>query len=631
MKKTAKIILAVCCTALVLFLLLPFLETQAPQKAGQTNAQANAEPQIFTSNPLTELVGRIARFFGARGKSSAQDAPQQLTSGQADEMFGQPQENALYASANASENKASSQTVTSEGGAYIDAYLQNEEGEWVLIHQQTPDGATRGMHEINAKDNAYDRYITQERQARFTPVMRIRAKQEVPNSRLARMFNPIKRFFGFGEDAAPAGALQAGEDAGRFAAGKPSSNLDKYREKSSTLPNMRPVNWEQFANNPFAALVPGGAEAAEQLLNLLNPAAEIDNTAEWLADMKYPKNGSPEQQEEKENFRKQWRKEKREQAFREMQELMVRSNAGKEPVNVLEATFSCGDGSVSKNTCGIGSDNGQPEQPDIAGIKELSKAQFFEQTSKHLPPAGITVVINSTELPVADPDVLSELGKPQQQAGEFYYFMQEQCQDNCYWVATGADKMSDLAQTIEAVGLTLKGDPLNRYEQYAQAYLAEQKQRGASEEQLQELQSFLENNKTHYVAYPQGDLDQISHDTMDLFKHKARPEDGAVPFFTHVQNAYDFYQRTNHQYPLFYGQGSAVDGDKPLEERAEALTGELSQFVNNVTQIRQKIDTGAAQEGTRAQVQPAVQQIQEQLKRDMDTFNRTNDLGKTQK
>lgn len=66
MKKTiGKIVLVFTCVAVIVFLLLPFLETTSPAPA---NAQASASaqkatPQIFTSNPLTALVQRMARLL----------------------------------------------------------------------------------------------------------------------------------------------------------------------------------------------------------------------------------------------------------------------------------------------------------------------------------------------------------------------------------------------------------------------------------------------------------------------------------------------------------------------------------------------------------------------------------------
>ncbi|MDD6153006.1 MAG: hypothetical protein PUC11_03550, partial [Elusimicrobia bacterium] len=99
MKKSVKIALIVCCAVFFLFLLLPFLETSAPKTATK-NETAKAEPQIFTSNPLTELVGRIARFFRTRQNAEEkQKIAEQMTAEQANELFGEPQGDTMYASA----------------------------------------------------------------------------------------------------------------------------------------------------------------------------------------------------------------------------------------------------------------------------------------------------------------------------------------------------------------------------------------------------------------------------------------------------------------------------------------------------------------------------------------------------
>lgn len=130
MKKTAgKIILIVCCAAVIAFLLLPFLETTAPDKTA--GAGKKATPQIFTSNPLTDLVNRIARFFGA--SRGAQQPPQTLTARQAAEQFGSPEGGETYADARAAGNYISTEETPDAGRRYNygDASLQNEEGDWV--------------------------------------------------------------------------------------------------------------------------------------------------------------------------------------------------------------------------------------------------------------------------------------------------------------------------------------------------------------------------------------------------------------------------------------------------------------------------------------------------------------------
>ena len=637
MKKPFKIALIVCCAAFFLFLLLPFLETPAPKTAAK-NETAKAEPQIFTSNPLTELVGRIARFFRTRQNAEEkQKIAEQMTAEQANELFGEPQGDTMYASAQ-SAGAGTGVFSGGDGAAYADAYLQTEEGDWVLIRQTSPEGSTRGMHEINAKDNAYDRFVTQERQARFTPVMRLPAvKEEVPDSRLARVFNPIKRLFGFGEKPAAQGAIQGTGDDDRLASARTSSSagIGKNTEKSSTLPKSRPVDWDGFRNNPFASLVPGSAEAAEAFLNLINPTRAIAESAEWLANIKYPDPNSPEHEQAKKELRNQ----AIQKFSQDMNEIMKQQTGDQGPVNVFKDAadpLSCGDGSVPKNTCSI---PGQEDAgPNIATIKTHSDIKFFEQTGLHLPPAGITVVLNATDMPILDESIPQEDlesiidDEAKLQTLEFYQFMRKECTDNCYWVATGTDNSSELAKTVEAVGLTLKGDPLQRYDQYARDYIEEKRQEGAlSEEELQALEKRLTENKTPYTAYSMENMNQLFQNTKDLIDQRAKPEDGTMPFFSHVENAYDFQQRSGQQFPILYGRGSAVNGNEDLEQRADSFTQELAQYVNNAKEILHNIKKEHSQEGAQELAKPKIQQMQEQFKRDMQNFSKNNDLGTYQK
>ncbi len=637
MKKTAKIVLIVCSIALVLFLLLPFLETSSPKTSSAADTEtAKAQPQIFTSNPLTELVGRIARFFRTRQNAEEKAGAQE------NERFKTPQEGEFYASAkNAASATPSSVEFSGDTAAYDNAYLQNEEGDWVLIRQTSPAGSTRGMHEINVKDNAYDRYVAQERQARFTPVMRQpAAKEEVPDSRMARIFNPIKRLFGASETPSRSGTLGAdGSDSLASARRSSSSGLDKNKEKSAQTFKTRSAGWDGFDNNPFSTLTPGSAEAAQTLANLLDPTYEIDRTAEWLADLRYPNaKEDPRAEEAKQNFLEQLKQQKANQTAREMQELLVRRNGGQGPVNVLQFTLGCGDGSVSKQSCSFSDDADQTPQPDFTAMQKNYGQRFFEQTGHPLPPGGITVILNSSELPIllsegydTPEEALEDIEESKQKAAELYLFMQDNCQDNCYWVATGADQNSDLANTIKGVGLTFKGDPFNRYPQYVQDFLNVQRQSGKSEEEIQAIAQQLEENRPHYVAYPQQDIHRLAHNSKDLMKQHGPLEEATVPFFTHVQNAYDFFQRTNYPHPILYGNGSAVNGDKSLDERASDLTDELIQYVNDAQEIRQKAKGEMTEEGAKTMAAPAVKQIQERLKNDLERFTQTNDVGTYQK
>lgn len=643
MKKTAKILLLVCCAALFLFLLLPFLETQAPSKAGRPDTQAKAEPQIFTSNPLTELVGRIARFFGGKKSAGAAAQPSQtLTAEQVSQTFGEPQSDALYASAQPVSGAQTAGTVSSDAAAYANAYFKNEEGEWVLIQQTAPEGASRGMHEVNVKDNAYDRYVHQERQARFTPVIRTPQTKEVPDSKLARVFNPIKRLFGFGEDSAAAPRHNGNEN---FATGKlvSSSGLDRNKEKTSTLPKTRPIDWNGFGINPVSSLKPGGTEATKELANIILPDAELKNTAEWLADLKYPNaDNDPQIQQEKQNFIDGWIAEKDQQVNEKFAKILEEKAQKDNQNNILSE--------IIKNTCEakISSVPAPADrcitnktQDPVQEYKEQNAQSFYEKTALRLPPAGITVVLHKTDQEIPTEQSIAaeyteigeeppQLSPEQRQALDMYHYMQEHCEGNCYWVATGEGPAQEIQQTVEAAGLVMKGDPLNRHQQYIDGFINEQRKNGLSEEQLQELRQQLESNQTPYTAYTQEDLQQLHQQTLDLLSDRAQPEDASVPFFTQAGSAYQYYNDTGKKHPMFYGEGSATKAGS-LQERSAALTDEMADFVNSWKPIIREIKQEAAQEGVTELSAPKIQEILERTKQDIKNFDAGNDLGRTQK
>ena len=90
-KRIGKIVLISLVSIVLLFLLLPFMApgTEAPQGTKKAN------PQIFTSNPLTALVNRIAAVF--QGKQKRLERKAALAQAQADAANAKLNE--LYASA----------------------------------------------------------------------------------------------------------------------------------------------------------------------------------------------------------------------------------------------------------------------------------------------------------------------------------------------------------------------------------------------------------------------------------------------------------------------------------------------------------------------------------------------------
>ena len=647
MKKSIKITLIVCGALFVLFLLLPFLVPSSPKIASQ-NGSAKAEPQIFTSNPLTELVSRIARFFRKSQNSERLQTPaNRMTAGQADEIFGKPQGDTLYASAKNADGSSNTGTFSGDGAAYADAYLQTEEGDWVLIRQTAPEGSTRGMHEINVKDNAYNRLVAQERHARFTPVMRQPGvTEEVPDSRLARLFNPIKRLFGFGETPVAKGALQGTGDSYLASARTSSSaGIGKNTEKSSNLSKPLPIDWDGFRNNPFSSLKPGSTEATKRFADMIMPDAELKNMAEWLADIKYPNaDNDPQAQQEKQDFIRQWMQEKYQQV-NEQSGVMLEEKAQEEINTLSDIIMSCENkiSSVPATSCGVqpGTEELAAPTPEPEPIEEYKKSNaehFYEKTQLHLPPAGITVVLHKTdqELPTEESLMAADieegyepqtLSPEQRQALNMYHYMQEHCEGNCYWVATGKGPAQEMKQTVEAAGLVMKGDPLNRHEQYVEAFLAEQRSQGKTEEELQEMKEAL---NTPYTAYTQEDLQNLHRQTLDLLLDRAKPEDASVPFFTQSGSALQYYNETGRKHPMFYGEGNSTNGAS-LQQRSEALTDEVADFVNAWRPIIQEIKQEAAQEGVTDLSAPKIQEILKRTRQDIKNFNKNNDLGTYQK
>ena len=60
-KSAGKLIVVILSLAILFFLLLPFLDNSAPA-SGEANGK-KASPQIFTSNPLSDLVQKVYNLF----------------------------------------------------------------------------------------------------------------------------------------------------------------------------------------------------------------------------------------------------------------------------------------------------------------------------------------------------------------------------------------------------------------------------------------------------------------------------------------------------------------------------------------------------------------------------------------
>lgn len=546
---------------LVLFLLLPFLETTAPNTATDATQAKKASPQIFTSNPLTDLVNRIARFFGKKNKTSAPtDADnRRLTAQQADHLFGVSQEeNAVYASQHEATTQTGSYTTPEQ---YEQALFQTADGAWVLVHQKSPEGAAHGMHEINTRDNAYDTYIKQERMARFTPTAVAPKQESLPDSRLARLFRPIKKFFGWDDStAARTGTIGVNGSKEGFVLASSERLGKNAKRKGSKFSRGLEVDAQPISLDGLPVV-----EAQEQkekgysgrdtdgtitMLNWLMPAQSIRNVAELEATTKFGNPTDPDEKKAKEEYAE---KVKRDMLNKILYQPIKDAAGGKKPEELIEQTWSCEVKSLlQRDTCSFSSENSDTsipawlknQQPTIEegsfseeDMKEAKRnsARYFKENTAGIKTGGIdmpdnikmTVVLGQ----VIEKDLLTK-SVPEEEEGEDFpknredltseqkkeidkkatilmqnYFLKKCQNTECFWVANKYQTTDpNLKHGIETANLQFHGDPSHLFEK---AYSDLRDKYWSSEEMKEDMKKIVKEN------HPQ-EKDHIEDAIVDL-------------------------------------------------------------------------------------------------------------------
>lgn len=531
---------------LVLFLLLPFLETTAPNTATDATQAKKASPQIFTSNPLTDLVNRIARFFGKKNKTAAPTVAdnRRLTAQQADHLFGVSQEeNAVYASQHEATTQTGSYTTPEQ---YEQALFQTTDGAWVLVHQKSPEGAALGMHEINTRDNAYDTYIKQERMARFTPTAVAPKQESLPDSRLARLFRPIKKFFGWDDStAARTGTIGVNGSKEGFVLAS-SERLGKNgKRKGSKFSRGLEVDAQPISLDGLPV-----AEAQEQkekgysgrdtdgtitMLNWLMSTQSVRNVAKLEATTKFGNPTDPDEKKAKEEYAK---KVEADMLNEILYQPIKEAAGGKEPEELIGDTMTCKPKSLIHNFCEF-SDGPKlpysvkqtketlPDGDEAFSDGDLEKAKqaaanLFKNKTQNMKAGGIdmpsnvklTVVLGEVvkkdtplenakyfSLPEEEknlPDGLEDLTEEQTEylGKKANLFIQnhflKKCEDTtCFWVANSLQNHKGLQNGIEAANFNFHGDPSGLYTPAYNELLS-----SLADKKLEEdLSLFFENDK----------------------------------------------------------------------------------------------------------------------------------------
>ncbi|MBR4355663.1 MAG: hypothetical protein IKP96_03740 [Elusimicrobiaceae bacterium] len=618
MKKWSKVLLLIGCFALFLFLILPFLE---PPTAESGSQPTKAVPQIFTSNPLTKIAARLARLFNRPGKNKTINPARNIQTASAVEpskvrFTTQP---STATDAPEAEGPEVTSDPDEENARF---FLPQQEEKWVLVRQRNPDTAQAGMHEINIQDNAYDRYIKQERAARVTPAARLQRPTEVPDSKLARLFNPIKQFFGFGNGTpAQTGALAAAS----------ATSSDKFSHNGNKQAR-------QFSQGQPAALSPKDVRSrgtvynhTERLIDLINPTRAIKEAADLIA-------GSIQDPDAKENTRQARQNEYQDRITNALQERLTRLSAGAEPQDQLPQTANCdivkGILTETEGLCF------PPDPDEIEKLRQENRTLFQERTHFALPPTQLMPILSVTDThSIAS---LEHYPGEQEDAPQDYYtkemyrFMLEQndCPANtCFWVANAQQQEDKIKNTFTAAGVDFQGDPLQKYEQlktdFVNAQLAAHP--NATNEEKQKIRQGAQQALPPYLLYNAEDFATLIQQTQEQTNGTAQ----AAIYLADATDAKAFADKYGYDIPFFYGkQGHPVlteSNESMLPERSRILINDLADHIVFMQGLTDEIRQDASRQAVQNTAAPAIQQIQEQLKAELELFNQNNSIGQTHK
>ena len=617
MKKLVKYLGITVCVALFIFLMLPFLEPPT-----LNNDKANTEkseqliPQIFTSNPLTDIVKRIARFFGKKeaGNQSKNSLMVDRAGVALDARHAAlpEDERNLLISAAAGANVIPADINAEDPTSY---QVQDEEGGWVLVRQRMPEAAQLGMHEISVKDDAYERYVKQERADRFTPTIVKKRQQAVPDSKLARLFKPIKQFFGFDNDATAANHPQGSTTDNKFAnyslatdTGRTSrlgknNNTPTRKAPKALEADLQPKDFQSVKKTGSSADIDAAGAALQQELDMLS----VVNSAANLVANSTPSSGNSQQdQQQREQVRQdKWNEYTDLWKAAKEKDLMNRSG-GQAAVDSLPAKETGCDvhkGLLEPVTEGFCSG----EMKTAAELAEANRAHFLEQLAldaavsagEHpdqtapdyskrdkalsqaplIPILGVADASSYDQIEIDQKDI--DERSPQWATKMLYLYMLEQnnCSDNsCFWVANSPQPNpdpsvrraeSELPETVEAAGFAFQGDPLNLYPQIKQQWMNEQMAAydeynrdnpEATPEDRQQFEKDLQQAAPPYVLYSNEKAQQLAQRSrMGNHNQDAKLPHNAVVYFADAADAKAFSDRYGYDTRVAYGTtGHAV-------------------------------------------------------------------------
>ena len=465
-KALGKAVIVLLSIAIVVFLLLPFLDSSASDGKSGNSKGKKAIAQIFTSNPLTDLAKKIFAMFK---KENPQQKPQSYAYAESEDFAEWTAEQRAAAEHDAVAADASETTSVdanfnySEGASMID-----EDGEWILVRQTTPEASQKGMHDITSKESAYDRLVRQERAAKYTGKATDAAGPAIPDSKWARLWKPIKNFFG-GEDEASAPQTPNTE---RFMLASADSGFGSNAFKRGRIGKPTDAQIPGRIGPSFGNMGGDGASLSEMMdLDLV-----LDRTRDALLE-NAKKTLKPEQYKNVEKEINNLREEEHRKAEMAVAKQIADAAANTTPVeNLIEKTFSAG----TSGSSSLYNNSNMPlssipspltkSQKQLLQIQNLDKIRTtfdvpgFRQQPKILAVMGKAEQFNPKYIQDANADEETKL------VADFYQILLEQnkcSEQDCVWVMVrpalpieesqnsieaSQNSMTHLQDSIEAAG-----------------------------------------------------------------------------------------------------------------------------------------------------------------------------------
>ena len=622
MKKTLlKLGFIVFCIGAAIFLLLPFLETSGPVNSSLNNGQAS----VSTDNPLNIIAKRLASLFGRKEKAK-QTLPGQNN----------PSENPLMASTSPAENTLrlpSSVTATQEGAdassrviqiptqnesaTYEGASFQTDDGEWVLIQQTAPQHSAPGMHEVNVHDNPYDRYVRQERAKHFTPQA---PKQEIPDSKWARLIQPIKTFFGF-KAPVPVGpskvtgskndeqlaALAISNDKLSHASPAPSAGAMRV-----PLPNMSLQQWLSFTPQEREALLQ--QQAIRDFSDMVTGNRAAKEAAEIEADIKFPFPKNSEEQQKKEDYIRERTAANMEIIRQKVRDSILANTEQSKETDELSYMIGCHDYSLPKTESACSLESPQSEEMDKLQQASVQNEQTFFNKTEFVMPKGLpfTVIIGPTgEETFQLTEDLNPALKPTLDIYNSMYEQQKCGSTTCFWLPNKKQSDPQLKDTFTTIGdAKLVGDPYNNYATFEEPFVQGEIQKKKAEnpdatpaqvkQWEQEARKQWKENPPNWVPYTEDQLKQLHQDNTAFFTTAQQGPTDKQPVFPVVTDNYVAREMVDIMGPLgFVYNRTTLVGTQDPYNAGEQLTQSIADDINDTKQAIQSVYQGVISQTAR--------------------------------